>query len=95
LNIRINLLLSLLLLTTSKNVCAQTQTRAGFLPSINYNHKINKVWDVNFKYESRHLVFENNTSQSSDFKYKYSLSDVSALKSRTPKAKPLVFKQKN
>lgn len=81
-NIRIKLLLAFLLLTTSKNVCAQIQTRVGFLPSINYNHKINKVWDVNFKFESRHFVLENNTSPSSDFKYRYSLSDFSALVGR-------------
>lgn len=65
-----------------QHICAQTQTTAGFLPSINYNHKINKMYEVNFKFESRHFVFEDNTSQSRNFKYKYSLSDISALAGR-------------
>jgi hypothetical protein len=66
----------------TKDICAQAQTRVGFLPSINYNHKINNIWEVNFKFESRHFVFDNRTLQRSDFKYKYSLSDVSALAGR-------------
>lgn len=70
------------ILISSKDICAQTQSRVGFLPSINYNHEINKVWEVNFKFESRHFVFDNSTSQNSIFKYKYSLSDVSALVGR-------------
>lgn len=81
-NIRIKLLLVFFIFITSKHICAQTQTRAGFLPSINYNHEINKLYEVNFKFESRHLVFEDNASQSSIFKYKYSLSDISALAGR-------------
>jgi len=82
LNIRIKLLLVFFILISSKDICAQTQTRIGFLPSINYNHEINKVWEVNFKFESRHFVFDKSTSQSGVFKYKYSLSDVSALVGR-------------
>jgi len=76
------LLLAVLLMSAPKNVYAQSQTRIGILPSINYNHKINKDWDVNFKYESRHFVFENNSLESSNFKYEYSLSDISALVAR-------------
>jgi hypothetical protein len=75
-------LLAVLIVIATKNVCAQSQTRVGLLPSINYNHKINKDWDVNFKYESRHFVFENSTTQNSNFKYEYSLSDISALVGR-------------
>ena len=76
------LLLAVLLMSAPKNVYAQSQTRIGILPSINYNHKINKDWDVNFKYESRHFVYENNSLESSNFKYEYSLSDISALVAR-------------
>jgi len=82
LNIRIKILLVCIILNGSQHICAQAQTRAGFLPSINYNHQINKMYEVNFKLESRHFVFDDNTSQSSNFKYKYSLSDVSALVGR-------------
>jgi len=82
LNISIKLLLVFIIFINSKNIFAQTQTRAGFIPSINYNHKIDKVWEVNFKFESRHFVFDNTTSQSDDFEYRYSLSDVSALVGR-------------
>ena len=81
-NIKIKILLLLFMLISSKKSFAQIQSRVGFLPSINYNHKINKVWDVNFKVESRHFVFDNNTSQSSNFKYNYSLSDASVLTGR-------------
>lgn len=81
-NIRIKLPFLLFILLGAKDVCAQTQTRVGILPSINYNQKINKVWEVNFKFESRHFVFDNSTSQSNHFKYTYSLSDVSALAGR-------------
>lgn len=63
-------------------IYSQVQTRAGFLPSINYNHKINKIYEVNFKLESRHVVFEDNTSQDDHFKYRYSLTDISALMGR-------------
>jgi hypothetical protein len=79
LNIRIKLLLVFFILISSQHICSQTQTKAGFLPSINYNHKINKLYEINFKFESRHFVFEDNASQSSAFNYEYSLSDVSAL----------------
>jgi hypothetical protein len=79
LNIKIKRLLVFIILISSKHICAQTQTRAGFLPSINYNHKIDKLYELNFKLESRHFVFEDNTSESSNFEYDYSLSDVSAL----------------
>lgn len=82
LNTRIKLLLVLMILISSKSICAQTQTRAGFLPSINYNQKIDKLWEINLKFESRHFVFESITSQNSDFAYRYSLSDVSALAGR-------------
>jgi len=82
LNIKLKLLLAVLLVISTKNVYAQSETRVGMLPSINYNHKINKDWDVNFKYESRHFVFENNISENSNFKYEYSLSDISALVGR-------------
>ncbi|NEN22350.1 DUF2490 domain-containing protein [Cryomorpha ignava] len=81
-NIRIKLLLALLLVTASKTVFAQIPTRVGFLPSINYNHKLNTNWDVNLKYESRHFVYNNNTSESRDFNYNYGLSDFSALVGR-------------
>ena len=67
---------------STKNVYAQSETRVGMLPSINYNHKINKDWDINFRFESRHFVFENNISENSNFKYEYSLSDISALVGR-------------
>lgn len=70
-----------IVLINSKNSVAQTQTRVGFLPVVNYNHKIDKDWDINFRFESRHFVFEN-TLQDSDFEYSYSLSDVSALAGR-------------
>jgi hypothetical protein len=82
LNIKIKLLLAFLVITSSKNICAQVRTKAGFLPSINYNHKISSVWEVNLKFESRHFVFENDAIQRNDFKYRYSLSDISALVGR-------------
>ncbi len=78
-NIKIKRLLVFIIIINSQHICAQTQTRVGFLPAINYNLKINKSYELNFKVESRHFVFEDNTSRSSNFKYKYSLSDVSAL----------------
>ena len=81
-NIKLKLLLAVILVSTIKNGYSQSQTRVGILPSINYNHKINKDWDVNFKYESRHFVFENSTTQKRNFKYEYSLSDISALVGR-------------
>ena len=81
-NISIKLSLVFMILMNSKKICAQTQIRAGFLPSINYNQKIDKIWEVNFKFESRHFLFDNTSDQGSDFKYTYSLSDVSALVGR-------------
>lgn len=80
-NIR-NKHLLVFIIISSQNICAQIQTRAGFLPSINYNHKINKLYEVNFKLESRHFVYNDNASQSSNFEYDYSLSDISALVGR-------------
>jgi len=82
LSIRFKLLIALLLLLASEQVYAQMQTRVGLLPTVNYNQKINKDWDINFRFESRHFVFENNTPESSNFKYDYSLSDISALVAR-------------
>ena len=61
---------------------AQVQTRIGFIPSINYNLKINNNWDVNLKYESRHFVFDDEISEGNNFAYNYSLSDVSVLVGR-------------
>lgn len=81
-SIRFKLLLTVLLMSASKIVYAQSQTRVGLLPTVNYNHKINKDWDINFRFESRHFVFENNTPESSNFKYEYSLSDISVLVAR-------------
>ena len=74
-NIRNKLLLIFIILLSSQNICAQTETRVGFLPSINYNHKINKLYEVNFK-------LDDNASQDNNFKYDYSLSDISALVGR-------------
>jgi len=74
--------MSLLLVLASETVYAQMQTRVGILPIVNYNYKINKNWDINFRLESRHFVFENNISENSNFKYEYSLSDISALVGR-------------
>ncbi len=81
-NTKTKLFLVFLIIINSKSICAQNQIRSGFLPSINYNHKVNKYWDVNFKFESRHFIFDNTTAQSSNFKYNYSLSDLSALAGR-------------
>lgn len=81
-NIRIKLLFICSILLGSKDVCAQTQTRVGFLPSINYNQKVNNVWEVNFKFESRHFVFDNSDPENTPFNYTYSLSDVSAAAGR-------------
>lgn len=82
-NISIKHLLVFIVLINAMNIFAQAQaqTRAGFLPSLNYNQKTDKVWEVNLKLESRHFVFDN-TSQDSDFEFTYSLSDVSALVGR-------------
>ncbi|MDN5215107.1 DUF2490 domain-containing protein [Fulvivirgaceae bacterium BMA12] len=63
-------------------VCAQTHTSVGLLPSINYNHKIKRDWDVNFKYESRHFMFQNNPIQQDKLEYDYLLSDFSVLVGR-------------
>lgn len=81
-NIRLKFLLVFLLLSISKNLGAQTQSRVGILPSINYNHKINKDWDVNFKYESRHFIYENNALEDGEFQYSYALSDFAVLAGR-------------
>lgn len=81
-NIKLKCLLVFFLLFEAQNICAQTQIRAGFLPSVNYNQKINKLYEVNFRLESRHFVFENNSFQSNHFNYEYSLTDVSALMAR-------------
>lgn len=81
-NTRIKHPLVFFILFSLQYIGAQTQSRAGFLPSINYNHKINKLYEVNFKLESRHFVFDDNASQSGNFKYDYSLSDISALVGR-------------
>lgn len=81
-NIKIKHLLVFIILISSQHICAQTQSRAGFLPSLNYNYKINKTYEVNFKLESRHFLFEDGASQSSKFEYNYSLSDFSALVGR-------------
>ncbi len=69
-------------MSASTAIFPQKQVRAGFLPSINYNHKLNNYWDVNFRYESRHFVFEDNPSQGSVFKYSNPLTDVSVLVGR-------------
>ena len=66
----------------SKNSFAQSQTRAGFLPTLNYNYKINRDWEINFRLESRHFVFDDNASQNNNFYYNYSLSDFSGLVGR-------------
>jgi hypothetical protein len=63
----------------SKNIFGQVQNRVGILPSINYNHKINKNWDVNLKYEERHFIYEKNSLEKGNFKYEYSLNDFSVL----------------
>jgi hypothetical protein len=69
----------LILLVSAQRLCAQKQTEVGLLPSINYNQKLKKGWDINFKFESRHFVFEKNAFQKSDFAYTYNLSDFSFL----------------
>ena len=81
-NIRITFLLAFLLFLTSRDIYAQTRVRGGVLPSINYNHKINKVSELNFKVESRHFLYDSNNAFGSKFRYKYSLSDFSALAGR-------------
>lgn len=81
-NIRNKLLLVFIILISSQNICAQTQTRAGFLPTVNYNHELNKLYEVNLRLESRHFIFNDYASQSSNFQYDYSLSDISALVGR-------------
>ena len=68
-----------LALLSLKDICAQTQTRVGILPTINYNYQINEVWNLNSRLESRHFVFKSNTAIGSAFTYDYSLSDISAL----------------
>ncbi len=79
LNIRLNLVLVLLLMPKAAIIHAQAQTRLGILPSVNYNHKVNNDWEVNFRFESRHFIFEDYPSRDDDFKYQYSLSDFSTL----------------
>ena len=61
------------------NTSAQNQIRLGVLPSINFNQKIDNSWDINFKIESRHFIFDRSISQDDNFNYEYSLSDFSAL----------------
>ena len=63
-------------------IYAQTQTSVGLLPTINYNHKVNKDWDINVKYESRHFMFQRNFMQQKKFEYDYALSDFSVLVGR-------------
>jgi hypothetical protein len=82
LSTKLKFLLLFLFLVNMDILSAQTKFSAGFLPSINYNQKIKKDWDINFRFESRHFVFENKTPQSEAFKYQYSLSDFSALVGR-------------
>lgn len=81
-NIRNKLLLVFIILISLQNICAQTQTRVGFLPTVNYNHEINKMYELNLRLESRHFIYNDNASQSSNFQYDYSLSDISALVGR-------------
>jgi hypothetical protein len=63
----------------SNHAASQTETRVGVMPMVNYNHSIDKLWDVNLRFESRHFVFENLPDQESNFVYDYSLSDFSAM----------------
>lgn len=75
----IRVIVFLILLVYPLSLYAQNQTKVGLLPSLNYNQKLKKGWDINFKFESRHFVFENNALQESNFSYSYSLSDFSFL----------------
>lgn len=76
-NISLKLFLFCSIFVLGKSGLAQVQVRAGFLPSINYNRQLEKNWEVNFRVESRHFVYDNELPNR--FTYRYSLTDISAL----------------
>lgn len=58
---------------------SQTDARLGFLPTVNFNLNLKKDWDLNFKYQSRHYVFQSQLTSSERWGYSHSNSDLSFL----------------
>lgn len=72
----------LLLLTCALAGHGQSSYQTGILPVINVNKSINKVWSVNFKWESRQAVASGKSISESETDFKYILSDISLITSK-------------
>lgn len=77
---KLSALLILFMVLTKLPVTAQI--RGGILPTINYNQRINKLWEANLKLESRHFLFQRNPFMQDHLDYEYSLSDLSLVVGR-------------
>lgn len=78
-NIRFRLILLFILILVSGTLSGQNRTRIGVMPALNYNKKLEKGWEWNAKWESRHMLYDKTAGQLADKGYNYSLSDVSFL----------------
>jgi hypothetical protein len=60
-------------------VKAQSQLNVGILPSANVNLKLQRGWELNIKYESRHFIYQESQNPEDQFGYDYALSDFTFL----------------
>jgi hypothetical protein len=73
----------LILLCFSANVALQAQVSgAGVLPAVNLNVKVNDLYRLNFRVESRQALATGGGEFPSEFDYRYLLTDYSAMVSR-------------
>lgn len=72
----------LLFLFISTVICAQSTYRAGLIPRINLNQKLEGGWKLNYKAESRFVNLEGEFNSTSKFDPTYTLTDVSILASK-------------
>ncbi len=63
----------LLFVLVSVNLHARPNPQWGILPSVNINKRLPKDWSVNFKAESRQIIYRDS------FRFTYSLTDVSLI----------------
>jgi hypothetical protein len=61
---------------------AQSTYRAGALPSININYRLNDDWSLNFKTEARHELLEGTFDGQSEGINEYVLTDFSLIAAR-------------
>lgn len=61
---------------------SQSNYQTGFLPSINFNKKLEKDWSINFKIESRQLIEEGEIGKNNPTNYEYLLTDFSWIASK-------------